>query len=148
MRLNALTTCRTRQVPRPGHGLETDVGSVPGLVASRGEILMGKSLPLFGAFAALAAAAVVLSPATAGAAAGQPAALAGTTQDPAFTNTPLISTLPIPGVTTAPNANSTGNSEPAITFSNDGTMAVDGLGWLPFQVNLWKGRFGATPSFV
>jgi len=26
-------------------------------------------------------------------------------------------------------------------------MAVDGLAWLPFQVNLWKGTFGATPSF-
>jgi hypothetical protein len=26
-------------------------------------------------------------------------------------------------------------------------MAVDGLGWLPFQVNLWKGHFGATPMY-
>jgi hypothetical protein len=26
-------------------------------------------------------------------------------------------------------------------------MAVDGLAWLPFQVNLWKGRFGATPTY-
>ncbi len=26
-------------------------------------------------------------------------------------------------------------------------MAVDGLAWLPFQVNLWKGHFGATPSY-
>jgi hypothetical protein len=26
-------------------------------------------------------------------------------------------------------------------------MAVDGLGWLPFQVNLWKGHFGTTPSY-
>ena len=66
---------------------------------------------------------------------------------PAFTNTPLISTLALSGITTAPNANSTGNSEPAITFGNDGTMAVDGLAWLPFQVNLWKGHFGATPSY-
>jgi hypothetical protein len=24
-------------------------------------------------------------------------------------------------------------------------MAVDGLGWLPFAVNLWKGHFGDTP---
>jgi hypothetical protein len=75
------------------------------------------------------------------------AAAAGNPPTPAFTNTPLISTLPIPGITTAPNANSTGNSEPAIAFGNDGTMAVDGLAWLPFQVNLWKGQFGATPSF-
>jgi hypothetical protein len=26
-------------------------------------------------------------------------------------------------------------------------MAVDGLAWLPFQVNLWTGHFGATPSY-
>jgi len=26
-------------------------------------------------------------------------------------------------------------------------MAVDGLAWLPFQVNLWKGSFGSTPSY-
>lgn len=108
---------------------------------------MGKRLPLFGAFAALAAAVVVLAPATADAAAGQPAALAGTAPDPAFTNTPLISTLPIPGVTTAPNANSTGNSEPEIAFSSTGAMAVDGLAWLPFQLNVWTGHFGATPSY-
>jgi hypothetical protein len=89
----------------------------------------------FSALAVLAAAAVAL----------QPAATAGAT--PAFTNTPLISTLQLPGITTAPNANSTGNSEPAIAFGKDGSMAVDGLAWLPFQVNLWKGHFGATPTY-
>jgi hypothetical protein len=47
----------------------------------------------------------------------------------------------------APNANSTGNSEPAIAFGKDGNMALDGLAWLPFQVNLWKGHFGTTPSY-
>jgi hypothetical protein len=26
-------------------------------------------------------------------------------------------------------------------------MAVDGLAWLPFQVNLWTGHFGSTPSY-
>jgi hypothetical protein len=26
-------------------------------------------------------------------------------------------------------------------------MAVDGLAWLPAQVNLWKGHFGATPAY-
>src|SRR3989454_766399 len=26
-------------------------------------------------------------------------------------------------------------------------MAVDGLAWLPFQVNLWRGTFGSTPSY-
>lgn len=98
---------------------------------------MRKRLPLLGAFAALATAAAVLQPAMAGA----------TSPSPAFTNTPLIATLPIAGVTTAPNANSTGNSEPEIAFSNDGTMAVDGLALLPFQLNVWTGRFGATPSY-
>jgi hypothetical protein len=93
-----------------------------------------KLVPL-GALSVLATAAVVLPT----------AAMAGAT--PAFTNTPLISTLALSGITTAPNANSTGNSEPAITFGNDGAMAVDGLAWLPFQVNLWKGHFGATPSY-
>ncbi|HET6214637.1 MAG TPA: sialidase family protein [Micromonosporaceae bacterium] len=78
--------------------------------------------------------------ATASAAPGSP--------PPAFSNTPLISTWQPPaGLTTAPHANSTGNSEPAIAFGSDGTMAVDGLAWLPFQVNLWKGRFGTTPGY-
>ncbi len=66
----------------------------------------------------------------------------------AFSNTLLIATFqPPPGYTTAPHANSTGDSEPAIAFGPDGTMAVDGLAWLPFQVNLWKGKFGSTPSY-
>jgi hypothetical protein len=90
-----------------------------------------------GALAVIASAAVVL----------QPTAAAGSTPAPAFTNTPLIATLPLPGITTAPNANSTGDSEPAIAFGKDGSMAVDGLAWLPFQVNLWRGHFGATPSY-
>jgi hypothetical protein len=109
---------------------------------------MQKRLPLFGVFAVLATAAVVLQPAIAGAAASRlagPTGPTGPTQ--AFTNAPLISTLPIPGVTTTPNADSTGNSEPEIAFSNDGTMAVDGLAWLPFQLNVWTGPFGATPSY-
>jgi len=53
----------------------------------------------------------------------------------------------MPGVTTAPNANSTGNSEPEIAFRNDGTVAVDGLAWLPFQLDVWTGQFGTTPSY-
>lgn len=66
----------------------------------------------------------------------------------AFSNTPLIATFsPPPGLTTSPIPNSTGNSEPAIAFGSDGSMAVDGLAWLPFQVNLWKGSFGSTPSY-
>jgi len=66
----------------------------------------------------------------------------------AFSKTPLIATFTPPtGLTTSPIANSTGNSEPAIAFWSDGSMAVDGLAWLPFQVNLWKGSFGSTPSY-
>ncbi len=64
----------------------------------------------------------------------------------AFSNTPLIATAPL-GIPTAPNANSTGDSEPAIAFGPDGAMAVDGLAWLPFQVNLWRGVFGSTPTY-
>src|SRR5215471_7049056 len=98
---------------------------------------MRTKLAPVGAVAVLAAAAVV----------AQPAAAAGAAPTPAFTNTPLIATLQQPGITTAPNADSTGNSEPAITFGHDGSMAVDGLAWLPAQVNLWKGHFGATPAY-
>jgi hypothetical protein len=89
----------------------------------------------------VAAAAVALVVA-AGAAAGSPKA--GTAS--AFCNTPLIATWD-GGIPTSPNANSTGDSEPAIAFGQDGRMAVDGLAWLPFQVNLWSGRFGSTPTF-
>src|SRR5215472_3934542 len=98
---------------------------------------MRTKLAPVGAVAVLAAAAAV----------APPAAAAGAAPTPAFANTPLISILQLPGITTAPNADSTGNSEPAITFGRDGSMAVDGLGWLPFQVNLWKGSFGATPAY-
>jgi hypothetical protein len=49
-----------------------------------------------------------------------------------------------PGFSTSPPSQS-GDSEPAIAFGQDGTMAVDGLGWLPFAVNLWKGHFGDVP---
>jgi hypothetical protein len=98
---------------------------------------MRTKLVPFGVLAVAASAAVVL----------QPTVAAGSTPTPAFTNTPLIATLPLPGIITAPNANSTGNSEPAITFGKDGSMAVDGLAWLPFQVNLWRGHFGTTPSY-
>src|SRR5438034_5675692 len=80
--------------------------------------------------------------------AGLVAAATTSASPPAFSNTLLISTWSPPsGLTTQPIANSTGNSEPAIAFGSDGEMAVDGLGWLPFQVNLWKGTFGTTPSY-
>jgi hypothetical protein len=98
---------------------------------------MRTRLAFMGALAALALTAFAVKPAIA----------SGAPPTPAFTNTTLISTLQLPGITTAPNVNSTGNSEPAIAFGKDGSMAVDGLAWLPFQVNLWKGHFGATPSY-
>lgn len=76
------------------------------------------------------------------------AVAAAASATPSFTNTPLIAAgQNPPGFTTAPTPNSTGDSEPAIAFANDGSMAVDGLGWLPFQVNVWRGHFGATPAY-
>ena len=66
----------------------------------------------------------------------------------AFSNATLIATAQLPdGYSTAPNASSTGTTEPAIAFGADGSMLVDGLAQIPWQVNLWKGRFGATPSY-
>src|SRR5690348_3253626 len=75
---------------------------------------------------------------------------------PTFSNTTLFGTWDPTGsgLTIGPAfagsgtpSNSTGDSEPAIAFADDGTMAVDGLGWLPFQVNVWTGTFGSTPSY-
>jgi hypothetical protein len=64
-----------------------------------------------------------------------------------FSNTVLRApfTLP-PGFSSNP-ANQSGDSEPAITFGPNNVMALDGLGWLPFAVNMWKGQFGSTPTF-
>jgi hypothetical protein len=64
-----------------------------------------------------------------------------------FSNTTLFATAPVPGVTTSPVPHSTGNSEPAIAFGPGGKMAVDGLAWLPYQVNLWEGTFGSAPDY-
>jgi hypothetical protein len=80
-------------------------------------------------------------------------AAASAAAPPTFSNTTLFSPWsasaffqPPAGLVTAPHANQSGNSEPAIDFGGSGNvMAVDGLGWLPFQVNLWKGHFGDTP---
>jgi hypothetical protein len=75
---------------------------------------------------------------------------------PSFSNTTLFGTWDPTGsgLTIGPAfagsgtpSNSSGDSEPAIAFANDGTMAVDGLGWLPFQVNVWTGTFGSTPTY-
>jgi hypothetical protein len=52
------------------------------------------------------------------------------------------------GLTIAPVSNSSGGSEPAIAFASDGTLALDSLAWLPFQVNVWRGTFGSTPSYL
>jgi hypothetical protein len=51
------------------------------------------------------------------------------------------------GLTIAPDPTSSGDSEPAIAFGEDGKMAVDGLAWLPFQVNVWTGTFGSNPDY-
>jgi hypothetical protein len=76
---------------------------------------------------------------------------------PSFTNTTLFGTWDTTGsgLTIGPAftgagtpPNSSGDSEPAIAFSDTGTMAVDGLAWLPFQVNVWTGTFGSTPSYI
>jgi hypothetical protein len=76
---------------------------------------------------------------------------------PSFSNQTLFGTWDSTGsgLTIAPAftgsgtpSNSSGDSEPALAFANDGTMAVDGLGWLPFQVNVWTGTFGSTPSYL
>src|SRR5262249_39612522 len=65
---------------------------------------------------------------------------------PSFSNDVLRApfTLP-PGFSSNP-ANQSGDSEPAITFGPNNVMALDGLGWLPFAVNMWKGHFGAVPT--
>src|ERR1700747_3104808 len=72
---------------------------------------------------------------------------------PSFTNTTLFGTWDPAGsgLTIGPAfsgsgtpSNSSGDSEPAIAFANDGTMAVDGLAWLPFQVKVWTGTCGCT----
>jgi hypothetical protein len=77
-----------------------------------------------------------------------PGVASGAEARAAFSNTPLIATWSPPrGLSTSPIPNSTGNSEPAIAFGADGTMAVDGLGWLPYQVNMWIGAFGAAPAY-
>jgi hypothetical protein len=75
---------------------------------------------------------------------------------PSFSNTTLFGTWDPAGsgLTIGPAfagsgtpSNSSGDSEPAIAFADNGTMAVDGLAWLPFQVNVWTGTFGSTPSY-
>jgi hypothetical protein len=74
---------------------------------------------------------------------------------PTFTNTTLFGTWDPTGsgLTIGPAfagsgtpPNSSGGSEPAIAFADDGTMAVDSLAWLPFQDNVWTGTFGMTPT--
>src|SRR5512133_1435806 len=63
-----------------------------------------------------------------------------------FTNTVLRAPFALPPGFSSNPADQSGDSEPAITFGGpDHTMAVDGLGWLPFAVNLWKGHFGDMP---
>jgi hypothetical protein len=63
----------------------------------------------------------------------------------AFSNTRLLVPLTqsFPGVV----SNTTGDSEPSISIGTDGHMVVGGLAWIPFQVNMWTGTAGSTPSF-
>jgi hypothetical protein len=64
---------------------------------------------------------------------------------PAFSNTLLT----VPFTSTNPNvvASTTGDSEPSISIGANGQMAVGGLAWIPFQVNMWTGTAGSIPSF-
>jgi hypothetical protein len=50
-----------------------------------------------------------------------------------FSNTPLL--------------RDDGDSEPAISIHQDGTMAMTALSWELFVTNLWSGPFGSTPLF-
>jgi hypothetical protein len=40
-----------------------------------------------------------------------------------------------------------GDSEPAISIHQDGTMAMTALSWQLFVTNLWSGPFGSTPLY-
>jgi hypothetical protein len=72
--------------------------------------------------------------------------VASASGSPTFSNTVLRAPATLPAGSTTSPPNQSGDSEPAIDFGGPGnTMAVDGLGWLPFQVNLWKGHFGDAP---
>jgi hypothetical protein len=76
-------------------------------------------------------------------------AVAAASAAPTFSNTVLRAPFTLPAGFSSNPPNQRGDSEPAIAFGGPGnTMAVDGLGWLPFAVNLWKGHFGdAPPAF-
>ena len=74
--------------------------------------------------------------------------LAGTAAASSFSNDVLRAPFQLPPGFSSNPANQSGDSEPAITFGGpNNAMAVDGLGWLPFAVNMWKGHFGAVPTF-
>jgi hypothetical protein len=64
---------------------------------------------------------------------------------PPFSNTLLT----VPFTSTDPNvvASTTGDSEPSISIGANGHMAVGGLAWIPFAVNMWTGTAGSTPTF-
>jgi hypothetical protein len=59
---------------------------------------------------------------------------------------PAVSAAP-PAFSIAPLVMPEGGSEPAVTIGAGGKMAVDGLRWNQFGINLWTGPFGSTPSF-
>src|SRR5437773_1385901 len=73
--------------------------------------------------------------------AGATLALGGPTaaaQGATFSNTRLIP---------PPLTQKIGGSEPAISIAQNGTMIMDSLSWLPFEIPSWKGPFGSVPSF-
>lgn len=61
--------------------------------------------------------------------------------------TALLAGAPKTGFTITPLLRSDGDSEPAISIANDGTMALSGLSWQLFVTNLWSGMFGTTPTY-
>lgn len=68
----------------------------------------------------------------------------------------LIITLTVPTITHATKTPSfsniallrpDGNSEPELSISANGQVALVGLSWTLFQTNAWTGTFGQTPTF-
>jgi hypothetical protein len=96
--------------------------------------------------AALAAISVVLVVSSAPQPASAASAFSNTTLYAHWDPTAFIGGVPPSTVSTSPLATDAGHSEPAIWFGPDGQMAVDGLGWIPYQVDMWQGTFGSTPS--
>jgi hypothetical protein len=72
-------------------------------------------------------------------------AASGSAVSAPFSNTLL--TVPFTSTTPGVVASTTGDSEPSVSIGANGHMAVGGLAWIPFAVNMWTGTAGSTPSF-